>query len=77
MTNLSWLPRALGAATAAYSVVIIVRPAVLARPCGPADSPAVRTLIGGIGVRDIAIAARSARSGAAGCGGRPGGHRRG
>ncbi|MCX6464162.1 MAG: hypothetical protein NTW05_11300 [Pseudonocardiales bacterium] len=54
------LPRVLGAITAAYSVAIVVRPEVLARPCGltgPDDraAPDVRTLIGGIGVRDIAI----------------------
>jgi hypothetical protein len=56
------LPRVLGAITAAYSAVIAVRPAVLARPCGLVEpdgsvSPGVRTLIGGIGVRDVAIGA--------------------
>jgi hypothetical protein len=54
------LPRILGAITAAYSIVIALRPEVLARPCGlvepdGAASPGVRTLIGGIGVRDVAI----------------------
>jgi hypothetical protein len=54
------LPRVLGAITAAYSIVIALRPEVLARPCGLVDadgtaSPGVRTLVGGIGVRDIAI----------------------
>lgn len=54
------LPRVLGALTAAYSVVIAVRPEVLARPCGLVEadgsaSPGVRTLVAGIGVRDIAI----------------------
>jgi hypothetical protein len=55
-------PRVLGLITAAYSVAIGVRPVLLARPCGLADgpdqqhvSPAVRTLIGGIGARDAAI----------------------
>lgn len=56
------LPRVLGAITAAYSIVITVRPEVLARPCGLTDptgeaSAAVRTLIGGIGARDTAIGA--------------------
>src|SRR5947209_15738659 len=54
------LPRVLGVLTAAYSVVIIARPEVLARPCGLTGpggraSAAVRTLIGGIGARDVAI----------------------
>lgn len=54
------LPRILGAITAAYSIVIMVRPEVLAGPCGltAADGSAssgVRTLIGGIGARDVAI----------------------
>jgi hypothetical protein len=54
------LPRVLGVITAAYSVVIVARPEVLAKPCGLTGPdgtapPAVRTLIGGIGVRDVAI----------------------
>lgn len=54
------LPRILGAVTVAYSIVILVRPEVLARPCGLVDGdgdapPGIRTLVGGIGVRDIAI----------------------
>lgn len=49
------LPRLLGAITAAYGMAITVRPALLARPCGLPDSPANRTLIGGIGMRDVAI----------------------
>lgn len=57
---MSLLPRVLGAATAAYSIVIIARPEVLARPCGltgatGSASPGVATLIGGIGARDVAI----------------------
>lgn len=55
-------PRVLGLVTAAYSVAIGLRPVLLARPCGLADgpdrrnvSPAVATLIGGIGARDAAI----------------------
>lgn len=50
-----FLPRLLGAITAAYGVAITVRPALLGRPCGLPDTPANRTLIGGIGVRDAAI----------------------
>ena len=54
------LPRILGGITVAYSLLITVRPEVLARPCGLTGpdgraSPGVRTLIGGIGVRDVAI----------------------
>ena len=56
------LPRLLGAATALYSVAIIVRPALLARPCGLSSGPdgsAVATpvaiLIRAIGARDVAI----------------------
>jgi hypothetical protein len=56
------LPRVLGFITAAYSVAIAVRPVLLAKPCGLTEgldqrqvSPAVSTLIGGIGVRDAAI----------------------
>jgi hypothetical protein len=54
------IPRVLGAITAGYSIVIIARPEVLARPCGltqpdGAAAADVRTLVGGIGVRDVAI----------------------
>lgn len=54
------LPRVLGAITVAYSAVIIARPEVLARPSGLTGpggeaSRGVRTLIGGIGARDVAI----------------------
>jgi hypothetical protein len=48
--------------TTAYSVAIIVRPVLLARPCGMTDGPGadhvdpgVRTLVDGIGARDAAI----------------------
>ena len=58
----SILRRVLGFITAVYSVAIGLRPVLLARPCGLAEgpdqrqvSPAVRTLIGGIGARDAAI----------------------
>ncbi|HVL86168.1 MAG TPA: hypothetical protein VM367_18030 [Pseudonocardia sp.] len=54
------LPRLLGLLTAAYGLLITVHPRSLARPCGLTDardevSPAVRVLVGGIGVRDAAI----------------------
>jgi hypothetical protein len=59
---MSALPRILGFVTAAYSGAIGIKPVLLARPCGLAEgpdqsevSPAVRTLIGGIGARDLAI----------------------
>lgn len=56
------MPRILGAITAAYSILIMLRPRVLAKPCGLLDatgevSPAVATLVGGIGARDAAIGA--------------------
>jgi hypothetical protein len=56
------LPRLLGAATALYSVAIIIRPALLARPCGLSSGPDGTTvatpvviLIRAIGARDVAI----------------------
>ena len=54
------LTRALGAATVVYSAMIIVKPALLAKPCGlttPAGQVAapVRTLVAAIGARDAAI----------------------
>jgi hypothetical protein len=56
------LPRILGALTTAYSIAIMLRPVLLARPCGLADGPdessvpaGTGTLIGGIGARDAAI----------------------
>ena len=54
------LTRALGAATAAYSAVVVAAPAVLAKPCGMTDVtgrtpwPAA-LLVRAIGVRDTAI----------------------
>ncbi|MGJ0119712.1 hypothetical protein ACQ7HM_10940 [Williamsia sp. MIQD14] len=51
-------PRVLGAITAAYSAALLVRPSLLARPCGFAPGTAVprsvATLIRGIAVRDLA-----------------------
>jgi hypothetical protein len=54
------LTRVLGAATTAYSVAIIARPRLLAKPCGlttgtGAVSPGIRPLIGGIGARDVVL----------------------
>ncbi|MER5972691.1 hypothetical protein ABT112_23665 [Streptomyces sp. NPDC002055] len=54
------LLRVLGAATAAYSVAIMARPAWLARPCGLTDADgtvpaATALLIRAIGARDAAI----------------------
>lgn len=54
------LPRILGAITALYSVAIIVRPRLLARPCGLVDKegeplPGTSTLVAAVGARDLAI----------------------
>src|SRR4051794_22587677 len=61
---MSLLPRVLGLITAVYSLAIGLRPVLLARPCGLAEgpdqrrvSPAVATLIGGIGARGAALGA--------------------
>ncbi|GAA2053915.1 hypothetical protein [Williamsia deligens] len=55
------LPRALGAATALYSAALLVRPSLLAKPCGfttTNDVPrSVAVLIRGIAVRDLASGA--------------------
>lgn len=58
------LPRLLGAATAAYSVAIMIEPLWLARPCGLAEGPGgavvptpIATIIRAIGARDAAIGA--------------------
>lgn len=54
------LTRALGGATAAYGVLIIVEPVALAKPCGLTTrtgqvSATMRMLISAIGARDAAI----------------------
>ena len=56
------LPRVLGAATALYSIAIMIKPALLARPCGLTTTPGgsevtmpVAVLIRAIGARDVAI----------------------
>jgi len=53
------LPRPLGWVTAAYSAAIIVRPKVLAAPCGFVDSRGEvqregATVIAAVGARDVA-----------------------
>jgi hypothetical protein len=53
------LPRVLGAATAAYSLTALARPAVFARPCGLVDAdgsvpPGVATAIRAVSARDVA-----------------------
>ncbi|MGU3292612.1 hypothetical protein [Williamsia sp. M5A3_1d] len=52
------LPRVLGAITAVYSAALLVKPSLLARPCGFTPGTAVprpvATLIRGIAVRDLA-----------------------
>lgn len=54
--------RTVGAATFAYSVALIIRPAVLAKPCGLTDvvgtvPNATALLIRAVGARDAAIGA--------------------
>lgn len=54
------MPRVLGAATAAYSVAIMVRPVLLAKPCGLTDADGTvpvgtALLIRAMGARDAAI----------------------
>ncbi len=50
---MSWFPRVLGAATAAYSAAVIVKPEVLTRPTGLGDSAATRILSTAVGARDL------------------------
>ncbi|GLZ41013.1 hypothetical protein [Actinokineospora sp. NBRC 105648] len=59
MAKLTWFPRALGLATAAYGVAVTVRPALMAGPTGLTDakgepSTGVALLTRSIGIRDIA-----------------------
>ncbi|MFJ6512377.1 DUF4267 domain-containing protein [Streptomyces sp. NPDC091406] len=56
----AWPVRWAGAATAAYGVGVLVRPALMARPCGLDEEdgsvpPATALLIRAVGVRDAAI----------------------
>ncbi|OZM69954.1 hypothetical protein CFN78_27800 [Amycolatopsis antarctica] len=55
----STLTKILGAGTAAYGAAILVRPALMAKPCGLTDArgavaASTGILIGAIGLRDIA-----------------------
>jgi hypothetical protein len=53
---MSWIPRALGALTAAYGLTTLARPEVLTRPSGLGEGPStpVGILVRAVGVRDIA-----------------------
>ena len=54
--NLIWMPRALGLATAAYGLAVLVRPAVLLRPTGLASgepSAALATTARAAAGRDV------------------------
>ena len=52
---MSWIPRALGALTAAYGLTTLARPGVLTRPSGLGEpSTPVGILVRAVGVRDIA-----------------------
>jgi hypothetical protein len=54
--NPTWLPRLLGAATAAYSVAVLVRPSVFLRPTGLAarmPPPALATAARAVAGRDL------------------------
>jgi hypothetical protein len=59
------LPRLLGAATAAYSIAIMIKPVLLARPCGLAVGPAGAVVSRPVGMMIQAIGARDAAIGAA------------
>ncbi|HEX6346032.1 hypothetical protein [Umezawaea sp.] len=50
---MSWFPRVLGAATAAYSAAVIARPEVLTTPTGLGDTPATHALTAAVGARDL------------------------
>jgi hypothetical protein len=55
---MSWFPRALGVATAAYGVAITVRPELLLKPSGmlrgDKPEPEQETFVRTLGVRDLA-----------------------
>ena len=61
--DLTWIPRALGVATAAYSVAIIVRPALFAQPTGLQHDGAPLPTGTAIGIR--ALGGRDLASGLA------------
>ncbi|WP_156753805.1 hypothetical protein [Actinokineospora pegani] len=59
MAKLTWIPRALGVATALYGAAVAVRPALMAKPTGLVGGsgepgPGVSVLTRSIGVRDLA-----------------------
>ncbi|OLR89452.1 hypothetical protein [Actinokineospora bangkokensis] len=59
MAQLTWIPRALGVATAVYGAAVTARPTLMAKPTGlvnAAGSPSrgVAVLTRSIGVRDVA-----------------------
>jgi len=59
MAQSTWIPRALGAATAVYGATITIRPLLMAKPTGLVDpsgtpEPGVAALTRSIGVRDVA-----------------------
>lgn len=60
-----YLPRVLGAATVAYSLAILVRPVLLARPSGLAEGPGEQRVDPGLGVLIQAIGARDVAIGSA------------
>lgn len=51
------LPRLLGLATVCYSVAVAVRPEILLKPTGLADSPDLRTTARLVALRDLASGA--------------------
>jgi hypothetical protein len=59
MADMTWIPRALGIATAVYGAAIAARPVLMAKPTGLVDAtgapnPGVAALTRSIGVRDVA-----------------------
>ena len=50
---MSWFPRVLGAATAAYSAAVVARPEVLTTPTGLGDTLATHALSRAVGARDL------------------------
>jgi hypothetical protein len=50
---MSWFPRVLGAATAAYSAAVVAKPEVLTTPTGLGDTVATHALSRAVGARDL------------------------
>jgi|tagenome__1003787_1003787.scaffolds.fasta_scaffold20281799_2 hypothetical protein len=61
---MTWIPRALGVATAAYGVAITARPALLLKPSGmlrgAEPEPEQATFVRALGIRDLASGAAMA-----------------